>query len=51
MFNAGDAAVSMTPHGSSSMGYDSQGSYLAGGNPNSSTISLLSPPRSLGKEC
>lgn len=37
MINAGGAAVSMTPRGSSSMGYDSQGSYVAGDNPNCST--------------
>lgn len=37
MINVGGAAVSMTPHGSSSMGYDSQGSHVAGGKPNCST--------------
>lgn len=37
MINVGGAAVSMTPRGSSSMGYDSQGSHVAGGKPNCST--------------
>lgn len=51
MLNAGGAAESMPPCRSSSMGYDSQGSYVAGGNPNrSATDKPAQSSRQLTKE-